>query len=122
MPSGQTPDEIEASIQAEKVQAAREDSIRRAQGYAERTEMLSVFQANIAEAKANGHEWCETDQSVIDRIMPRGLGPAKFFIYEGIKVCPYGQSEAIEAEMDIPIGERLHGKLEGKLEGKESPT
>lgn len=79
-------------------------------------ETISGFLAKIDTAKMEGHDWVETSEDVIKYYNrgPKGLNGAEFFIYQGIKVCLPGQSERIEANMHIPIAERMHGKGEGK--------
>lgn len=81
-------------------------------------ETISQFMDKIAIAKGNGDEWVETTPEIIHHYNRRGLGGAKYFLYDGIKVCEFGQSEKIEAEMHEPMGQRIFGKSEGVLEGR----
>ena len=85
--------------------------------------MLSVFLGNIAVAQQMGEEWVETTPEIIQHFNPKGMGinpltekPNRFFIYHGIKVCPKGERESIENEMDQPLSQRIHGEKEGVIE------
>jgi hypothetical protein len=102
-------------MKAEAIEKAKAEAKEKARKYAENAGAVTEFMASIAAAKAVGEDWVETSADVIQRMMPQGLGGAKFFIYQGIKVCEYGQKEAVEADMDRPVGERLHGSGEGKV-------
>ncbi len=72
----------------------------------------------IALAKANGDESIETTPEIISHYNRGGLNGAKFFIYSGIKVFPVGEQESIEAEMDEPVANKIHGKDELQVMGR----
>lgn len=59
-------------------------------------ETLGQFLTRIAEAKVLGHEWLETTPEIIAQIMPKGTGPAGYFVYQNVKVCEHGKSQQIE--------------------------
>ena len=61
------------------------------------TETLNSFLSRIAEAKILGHEWVETTPEIIAMVMRKNLGDSGYFIYQNIKVCETGKSEAIQA-------------------------
>jgi hypothetical protein len=71
-------------------------------------ETMHEFMSKIATAKAVGDEWVETTPEIIKTIQPRGLGGAKFFCYQGVKVCEIGKIEEIEHECSIPQHIRMH--------------
>lgn len=81
-------------------------------------ETLGQFEMKVAQAIASQHtdapvEWIETSPEVMAHYQPRGLNGAKFFVYRGIKVCPYGMVEKIEEEMNEPLAQKIFGKEEG---------
>ena len=78
-------------------------------------ETVRTFQDKIAVAQSAGEEWVETTPEIIAHYNRKGLGGAKFFVFQGIKVCETGKREAIEKEMDEPLSARLHGRDEGKV-------
>lgn len=76
-------------------------------------ETTGSFLDKIHQAKMAGDEWVETTPEIIQFYNRKGLNGAKFFIYDGIKVCERGKIEEIEDEMNTPLSEKLHGKGEG---------
>lgn len=78
-------------------------------------ESISLFLDKIAVAQANNEEWVETSPEIIKHFNRNGLGGSEYFVYQGIKVCEYGQSEKIEKDMDTPIGNKLFGPNEGTI-------
>jgi hypothetical protein len=64
--------------------------------------------SKIATAKAIGQEWVETTPEIIATLQPKGLGGAKYFIYNGVKVCEMGKIDEIETECNTPLHERIH--------------
>jgi len=50
----------------------------------------------------------ETSQEIIDHYNPSGIGKAGFFLFQGIKVCPKGQREAIVEELNRQLGQINH--------------
>lgn len=76
-------------------------------------ETLGQFEAKIAQAQMQHHEWVETSPEVINYHQPKGLGGSKFFIYKNIKVCEYGMVEKIEEENNMSVGEKIFGSSEG---------
>lgn len=79
---------------------------------------MSAFLDAIAVARAEGAEWVETTAEIIAHYNPRGLGGAKHFCFQGVKVCERGKRDAIEKEMDAPLAQRLHGAQEGVVSFK----
>lgn len=57
----------------------------------------------------------ETSDEVIKYYNPAGLGGAKYFIFEGIKVFPLGLRDEIKGAEEEQMGRRLHGSKEGKV-------
>jgi len=89
------------------------------------TETVNAFLNKIAAAQGAGEEWVETTPEIIAHFNKRGMGinpltgkPNRHFVFNGIKVCPYGEQEQIETEMSEQLSIRLHGKDEGVLELK----
>ena len=81
---------------------------------------MSIFQEKIAIAQANGDRWVETTPEIIRTIRPRGLGehnglPVEHFCYHGILVCEKGKSQAIEAKMNEPLNNKMHGSMEARV-------
>lgn len=75
-------------------------------------ETVNGFLDKVACAKLAGDEWVETTQDVIRHFNRNGMNGAKFFIYNGLKVCEFGKIEEIEAEMNEPVGRKIHGSSE----------
>lgn len=73
---------------------------------------LNEFLSDISMAKLNGEEWVETTPEVIASFNRQGLKGAKFFIYQGIKVCEHGKTQEIIAQMDKPLTTMLFGPEE----------
>ena len=69
--------------------------------------------SKIMTAKGLGQEWIETSPEIIKTVMPRGLGGARYFIYQGIKVCEYGQTESIVEECNTPLHLRIYPENKG---------
>jgi hypothetical protein len=78
---------------------------------------LTEFMDAVMEAKLTGQEWIEVSPKIIQYYNKNGLGSAKYFIFQGIKVCNYGESEKIQAEMEMSWEDKLGetSKL-GKIE------
>lgn len=86
-------------------------------------ETMHTFMSKIATAKAMGDEWVETTPEIMKTIMPRGLGGARFFCYQGVKVCEFGKIEEIEEECNLPMHKRMHpGDKVEILSGDGDPT
>ena len=60
-------------------------------------------------------EWVETTPEIIAHFMREGLGKAGYFIYQGVKICPYGMREKIMEEHAKPMQDRLHPQA-GKVQ------
>lgn len=79
---------------------------------------VNTFQDLISQATLNGDEWVETSPEIIRHYNRNGLGKTadgvaiRFFIYNGIKVCPFGEQESIEAEMNRSVNSKVHGPSE----------
>ena len=71
-------------------------------------ERMSDFIEKHAAAKALGEMWVETTPEIIALLQPRGLGGAKFFCYQGVKVCAFGDKEGILADEEKTVHDRLH--------------
>jgi len=71
----------------------------------------------IAQAKINGDEWVETTAEIIHHYNRKGLNGAKFFIYDGIKVCERGKMDEIQKDMDMQMGHKVFGTSEGIVNG-----
>lgn len=81
---------------------------------------MSHFQEKVAIAQANKERWVETSSEIIKLLRPRGLGKVhgqdvEHFCYHGVLVCEFGKSESIDAKMDEPMTNRLHGTSEAKV-------
>lgn len=81
-------------------------------------ETVSLFLDKVAVAQANGEEWVETTPEIIKHYNRNGLKGSKFFIFQGIKVCEYGQSEKIEDENNTQLDVKLFGAKEGTVVGR----
>lgn len=80
-------------------------------------ESVYSFLDKIATAKREGLEWVETTPDMIRHYNRNGLNGAKYFVFEGIKVCEHGMSEKLEEDHSEDMAVKLHGKNEGKLVG-----
>lgn len=87
-------------------------------------ETMSIFQEKVALAKdlkaEGGDGWVETTPEIIAILKPRGLGvhngaPVEHFCYHGVIVCAKGKKESIQAKMDEPLNNKMHGSLEAKV-------
>lgn len=79
---------------------------------------VRTFLDKIAVAKGNQDEWVETSPEVIAHYNRRGMNGAKFFIFEGIKVCEHGKVDEIEHEMNESIAKKTFGDREGTIENR----
>jgi len=75
------------------------------------------FISQIAVCKSQGMEELESSNEIIKYYNRGGLGDAKYFIFEGIKVYPLGQMETIKKEAEEQMSVRLHGHKEGRVVG-----
>lgn len=80
-------------------------------------ETVSQFRDKIELAKVNGDEWVETSPEIIAHYQRKGMGPAQFFLFEGVKVCEYGKIDEILSKENQQMGVFLHGSREGLQEG-----
>lgn len=78
-------------------------------------ETMSQFLSKITLAQNRGDEWVETSPEIISLVCRSGLGDKKYFTYgnPGVKVCAYGQREAIEEAENVQLGQVTHGPDEG---------
>lgn len=60
-------------------------------------ETIQEFEMRLDDALRGEQEWLETTPENIAYFNRRGLGGAKYFMYKGIKVCAYGDMEALQA-------------------------
>lgn len=74
--------------------------------------LKAEFEQSITLAKSEGIEWLETDLETIklyiseeklNKSLPKG-----YFIYKDVKVTTPGNAEKIEAELNIPMSERMN--------------
>lgn len=72
-------------------------------------ETVNAFLDKIALAKSQGQDTIETSQQIIDHYNRNGLNGAEFFIYQGIKVYPFGRQAEIEAEQKMTLEEKKFG-------------
>ncbi len=85
----------------------------------ERPETVNEFMARVAVAQLEAVDLgvelpcIEASEAMIKYFNRKGLNGAKYFIYQGVRVCPTGQSEAIEEEEATPLQEKLHGTAGG---------
>ena len=80
-------------------------------------ESLSTFKDKIDLAIMQSEEWVETTPEIIKYFNPAGLNGSKFFIYKGIKVCPMGESDKIDDEINQDLN-ITHAKFTGFVEGR----
>lgn len=80
-------------------------------------ETVHTFLDKISLAKSQGDDSIETTDAIITHYNRAGLNGGKYFIFQGIKVYPKGQTDAIEAEERQQMGQKLHGSSEGRLDG-----
>ena len=77
-------------------------------------ETIHTFFDKIHKATIDGEEFVETSDEIIKHYNKNGLGPnANYFIFQGIKVCPFGQLESIREELERPLALIIHGDTEG---------
>ncbi len=79
-------------------------------------ETVSQFLDKIAVAKSSGEEWVETSPEIIMHYNRHGLNGAKFFIFEGIKVCELGKLDEIIKEIEEPLHYKMYGASEAKID------
>ncbi len=78
-----------------------------------------AIETDIAAALGAGLEWVEVDADMMPKLFPQGLGSQKYGMYKNVKVCPHGMSEAIQKDLDTPIGIRWF-PTDAKVEGNPS--
>lgn len=78
-------------------------------------ETVYTFLDKVSRAKMEGDEWIETTPEIIHHYNRSGLNGAKFFIYDGVKVCENGMREKIETDMNEAMGIKIHGTGEAKV-------
>lgn len=61
--------------------------------------------------------WVETSEAICKYFVRKGLGKAGYFDYQGVKVCPHGNSFALRKQMITPMQEISHGRTELNPEG-----
>lgn len=72
------------------------------------------------ELQYNGDGWIETTPEIIKYYNRSGLGPANYFLFEGIKVCEYGKKAECIRNENIPLAVRLHGAaVVGTIDGRD---
>jgi hypothetical protein len=76
-------------------------------------ETLNMFYDKIHRATIEKEEWIETSAEIMKHFNRNGLGKAKYFIFQNVKVCEFGQSEKIQEELDVQLGQSLYGNKEG---------
>lgn len=81
-------------------------------------DVMTTFQNQVKAAKIQKLDSLEAPEAVFTALNPTGLGGAKFFIYEGIKVFPIGKTEEIEEEMNTSLYDKIHGKSGAFIEGR----
>lgn len=86
------------------------------------TETINTFRDKISIAKLEGEEWVETTPEIIRYFNRSGLGKvhgkeAKYFVYDGIKVCENGKKDEIIKEEAVQRGQLMHGASECVIEG-----
>lgn len=79
--------------------------------------MISDFLDRIALAQSSQEEWVEVPLEIINHYNRKGMGGAKYFIYQGIKVCEEGKLDEILAEESMQHDQKVFGAQEGKLQG-----
>lgn len=65
----------------------------------------------------NNEDEIEASDEIIKYYNRNGLGEAKYFIFEGIKVYPMGKTEEIQKTEAEGLAQRLHGAKEGVVVG-----
>lgn len=79
----------------------------------EEHETINSFYDKIHEATINGVPWIETSPEIIKHYNKSGVGKSGYFIFQGIKVCEYGKSEALQKSLEKQLGQILYGDGEG---------
>lgn len=88
-------------------------------------EDLNMFLNKISCAQQEESEYIETTPEIIKSYNRKGLGKdaegrdIEHFMFQGIKVYPYGKREEIEERINEPLSNRMHGKGEGRRLGSE---
>lgn len=75
---------------------------------------IALAKRLLSEGRGDG--WVETTKEMVDYYNPNGLGTAKYFIYNGIKVCEQGLKDTCIEEMELSAHERAHGTKDGSVE------
>ncbi len=78
-------------------------------------ETVHTFLDKISQALLSQEEWIETSPEIIRHYNRNGLNGAKYFIYQGIRVCEAGQLEAVQDELNRSMNDRAHGNSEAKV-------
>lgn len=78
---------------------------------------VHTFMDQIEQAKINGDEWVETTKEIIHHYNRKGLNGAKYFVYNGVKVCERGKLDEIINEMNMQEGHKVFGPTEGIVNG-----
>lgn len=71
----------------------------------------------ISCAQLSGDEWVETSPEIIKHYNRNGLNGAKYFIYQGIKVCETGKLEEVIKETTMTMGQKVFGPGEAVIQG-----
>lgn len=71
-------------------------------------ERMSDLIQKVAEAKAAGEMWVETTADNIRLLQPKGLNGAKYFCWQGVKVCEFGKIDEIERDESMTVHDRMH--------------
>lgn len=66
------------------------------------------FVANIHAAQGTDRI-VEASDKIINKYLAQGLGKTKFFIYQGVKVCPVGGTEEVCKILNMPYETHRHG-------------
>lgn len=84
----------------------------------EKKETISDFLDKIAVAQMNSDEWVEVSPEIIAHYNRKGLGGAKYFIFQGIKVCENGTLDEILNSESTQRDQITFGSTEGVFDGQ----
>lgn len=79
---------------------------------------LDHFERDIEIAKQQGQVWVETHPEVLRKLYPRGLAPADYACYKGVKICKFDDAERIQKRESQSLEMATFGRAAGTLEGR----
>ena len=72
-----------------------------------KTRAMAEFIQAVSVAKYTGEEWVETTPEIIAHFNPQGLGGAKHFTFENVKICEVGKLDEVLKHLDRTIHDEV---------------